>query len=103
MKQYKLLAIPFSTISENIDKAPGHKYSNLEQVTVKHQPYENTARVIYQNLEKMIKDMKLGVESGSLQSQDLDFIKNDVLVRIQDAVMYTLSSIEAMRGDENTS
>ena len=103
MKQYKLLVSPLSGINENIDKAPGHKYSNLDQVMVKHQPYENVVRVVSQNLEKMIKDIRLGIESENLQTQDLDFIKNDVLGRMQDALSYAISSIEALKSEENTS
>lgn len=102
MKKYELLATPFHAIVENIDKAPGSKYSNLEQVIVKHEPYESVTRVISQNLEKMLKDVRMNVESGNLKNEDLDFIENDVLGRAQDAIMYAISSVKALRDNENT-
>jgi len=57
--------------------------------------FVDQARVL---LTQMVKKASSDYETGNLQDADIDYLIDDQCQRMRDAVDYTISSLEAMKG-----
>ena len=95
MKNYDLLVAPSQKVDEQVNYSPSDKYSFPHEKMVKYQFYENAVEQISKIVENIVKQAK----HDKLSEYDVEFIINDTMSRVQDAIGYTISTLEALKQD----
>jgi hypothetical protein len=96
MKNYDLLVAPKQKVDEQVNYSPSDKYSFPHEKMVKYQFYENAVEQISKIVENIAKQAK----HDKLSEYDVEFIINDTMSRVQDAIGYTISTLEALKQDD---
>lgn len=98
-KNYKLLDFPKKKLNEMMSASPMVDYQHTYVKNTEHDKYSNFANSFNQTLNMFLKQLKMDYENDGIPKEDLEFIKNDVMDRINAGASYIENALNVMISD----